>query len=269
MKTDLQPAAARAQGGNGVEIAYVLAFILAEIVGYGRPLAGGICEAILLVVLVNHAAAVEREGPRPLLLGLAVVCLYRLLSLTPVSGNPLIDRLALVGAPTLLAALLALRCTRTPARGLAERPAGWEGIQLLIALSGVPLSWAAYKILKPSVVVTFSGAGHATMGTVILAVVLLVVFSGVTEEIIFRSLVHRAARGAFGTSALYVSALVFGAAYLGTRSLAMVAFVVAVGAFFGWCYERTDSVLGIALAHAAISVGVFVVWPSLVGHIHL
>jgi membrane protease YdiL (CAAX protease family) len=42
--------------------------------------------------------------------------------------------------------------------------------------------------------------------------------------------------------------------------------VVAIGAFFGWCYERTGSILGSAVAHSLISIGVFVVWPSL-GHI--
>jgi membrane protease YdiL (CAAX protease family) len=60
---------------------------------------------------------------------------------------------------------------------------------------------------------------------------------------------------------------VFGAAYVGTRSIPFVLFVVAVGAFFGWCYEHTGSILGSAVAHSLISIGVFVFWPSLGSHI--
>jgi len=44
---------------------------------------------------------------------------------------------------------------------------------------------------------------------------------------------------------------------------------VAVGAFFGWCNEKTGSIVGTSLAHAMISVGVFVVWPTYAHLIHL
>jgi membrane protease YdiL (CAAX protease family) len=269
MSTDLRPAPTRPKGQTGgVEILYIGAFVIAEVIGLSRPLAGAVCEAALLLALINHYALVERERSRPLLLGLAVVCLYRLLALTPVTGNPILNRVVLVGGPTLLATVLALRLVRPAVSlGKAQRPAGWEAMQILIGLTGIPLSWAAYKIFKPTMAITFSGAGRSSTGAVILAVVVLAVFSGVTEELLFRGLLHNAARTPFGSSALYVSAVVFGAAYLGTRSLAVVAFVVAVGAFFGWCRERSESTAGVAFAHACISVGVFVVWPSLSGHL--
>jgi membrane protease YdiL (CAAX protease family) len=269
MATDTRPAQRpRRVMRAGTELAYVAAFVLAELVGIHQPMVGGLCEAFLLVILVNHYALIERDRRQPLLLALAVVCLYRLLALTPLASNDALSRVVVVGAPVLLATILALRLVRVPlvAGARAGRP-GAGGAQFLIALTGLPLSWAAYKIFKPTVAFTFSGPGRASTGEVVLAVVVLAVFSGLAEELLFRGLVHGAARLTFGPTALYVSAIIFGAAYLGTGSVAIVAFVVAVGAFFGWCYERTDSVAGVALAHALISVGVFVVWPSLAGHL--
>lgn len=260
---------ARRDAGVVIQLAYVGAFILAEVIGLSRPLIAGAMEAVLLVVLINHYALIERDRRQPLLLGLAVVCLYRLLALTPLPGNEFVNRLLVVGAPVLLATILALRLVREPGVMGPKRPRelGAGGGQFWIALTGLPLSWAAYKILKPTFAVTFTGAGHATPGEVFLAVVGLAIFSGVTEELLFRVLVHGAARNTFGPPGLYISAAVFGAAYLGTGSLAAVAFAVALGGFFGWCYEWTESATGIAWAHAFISVGVFVVWPSVAGHL--
>jgi membrane protease YdiL (CAAX protease family) len=263
------PPAPPKRASRAIELGYVIAFIGAELAGISRPLVGALCESVLLVALVNQYAFTDQRRRQPLLLALAVVCLYRLLALTPIHGNPIINRLVIVGAPVLLGAILALRHFRSN-QVLAPRSArhvGGMAAQYLIALSGVPLSWAAYKVFKPTVTITFRGPGHAAGSEILLAVAALAVFSGLLEELVFRGLVHAAARTSFGPSALYVSAAVFGAAYLGTGSAAIVAFVVAVGAFFGWCYEGTESVAGVALAHAIIAVGVFVVWPSVGGHL--
>jgi membrane protease YdiL (CAAX protease family) len=254
---------------RAIEIGYVIAFVGAELVGLRHPLLGALCESVLLVALVNQYAFTDQGRRQPLLLALAVVCLYRLLALTPIHGNPIVNRLVIVGAPVLLGTILALRHFRSNQvlYRRSARAAGGRSAQFLIAVSGAPLSWAAYKLFKPTVTITYRGPGHASGSEVLLAIAALAVFSGVLEELLFRGLVHAAARTSFGPSALYVSAAVFGAAYLGTGSAVIVAFVVAVGAFFGWCYEVTESVAGVALAHAIIAIGVFVVWPSVGGHL--
>jgi membrane protease YdiL (CAAX protease family) len=260
MSTRLRPLSPTQATRSGVELAYLAAFVAAELVGLWDPFAGGVCDGVLVIALINQYVLAERDRRRPLLLALAVVCLYRLLALTPLPANDFTNHLVLVGAPTLMATLLALRALGAPLPSLRVEPR-LLAAQALIALSGLPLAYAAYKLLNPGFVVTFSGTGHSA--AVAAAVIALIVFSGIGEEVLFRSLVHNAARSTFGASALYVSALVFGAAYIGTRSVPFVLFAVAVGAFFGWCYERTGSVVGVALAHSLISVGVFVVLPSL------
>jgi membrane protease YdiL (CAAX protease family) len=250
-----------------VELGYVAAFIAVELLGLIDPLITAFGHAILVGALVNHYILTERVHRQPLLLALAVVSLYRLLAFTPLPTIDFTNHLVLVGAPTLLATVLALRLLHGPGvravgEALLPKMLPW---QLLVAASGIPLSFAAYELLKPGFVVTFSNpAQHPA--AVVGVVAALAVFSGLGEELLFRVLLHGEARTSFGPAALYVSSAVFGAAYVGTRSIPFVLFVVAVGAFFGWCYERTGSILGSAVAHSLISIGVFVFWPSL-GHI--
>lgn len=254
--------------GRSVELSYAAAFIATEVVGISHPTVAALMHAVLIVALVNHFVFADRGGRRPLLLGLAVASLYRMLALTPLPGNDFTSQVVLVGGPMLLGCLLALRLVRDWGISAGIRVRRW-GPQLAIVAAGIPLSDIAYKLLRPGFVVTFSGTGSTRATTVAAAVAALVVFSGFGEELLFRVLIHDGARTRFGPSALYVSSLVYGAAYLGTRSLAFVLFAVAVGAFFGWCYEKTGSIVGVALAHSIISVGVFVVWPSFAHIAHL
>jgi membrane protease YdiL (CAAX protease family) len=254
--------------GPRVELVYVGAFLAVELLGLIDPFMAAFGHAILVLALINHYILAERDHRQPLLLALAVVSLYRLLAFTPLPANDFANHLVLVGVPMLLATILALRLLQGPglrAVGEALRPnkLGW---QITVALSGIPLSVVAFMLLNPGLVVAFSGPGRRPLSAVVAVVVALALFSGIGEELLFRVLLHRAATTSFGPAALYVSSAVFGAAYFGTRSIPFVLFVVAVGAFFGWCYERTGSILGSVVAHSLISIGVFVVWPSL-GHI--
>jgi membrane protease YdiL (CAAX protease family) len=253
---------------SGAELVYVAAFVAVELLGLLHPFVTAIGHTILVVALINHYILAEREGRQPLLLALAVVCLYRLLAFTPLPSNDFTNHLVIVGAPMLFATILALRLVRTPGVRAVLRPhsLGW---QLAIALSGIPLSTIAYKLLKPGFVVTFTGAQRSHPVAVAGVIVALAVFSGIGEELLFRVLLHTAARTTFGPTALYVSSVIYGAAYFGTRSVPFVLFAVAIGAFFGWCYERTGSILGPAVAHSLISIGVFVVWPSFAHVAHL
>jgi membrane protease YdiL (CAAX protease family) len=253
-----------------MELFYVAVFVGVELLGLIHPLMAALGQAVLVVALVNHYILAERDLREPLLLALAVVCLYRLLALTPLPSNHLTSHLVLVGAPMLLATFLALRLVHAETIPGVVRGAVLSkvmGLQAAIAAVGVPLSFLAYKLLNPGFAVTFAGPGHSHTAAVAGAVLALAVFSGIGEELLFRVLLHGAARTSFGPSALYVTSVVYGAAYLGTRSVAFVLFAVAVGAFFGWCYERTGSILGPAAAHSLISIGVFVFWPSFAHHL--
>jgi CAAX protease family protein len=65
-----------------------------------------------------------------------------------------------------------------------------------------------------------------------------------------------------GRAGVLWSTLVFVVAYLGVRPAAYVVFIGAVGLAFAWLVERTGSLLGVAVAHGLLNVGLIVVWPA-------
>ena len=98
------------------------------------PIPGLALHGLLFVVLLIHASLVNQLRQRRFLLALALVPLIRLLSLSmPLVLFPIIYRFAVIGAPLLLAALLAARAT-----GLDMRMTGFTlrtiPLQILIGL---------------------------------------------------------------------------------------------------------------------------------------
>jgi uncharacterized protein len=237
-------------------LAYLAAFVLAELIGAFVVQLGVVLHCVLVAVLVLHFLLGRGRRLRPLLPALAAASLLRLLSLgVPWANVVLPVRVALVGAPLLLATILVLRLQRfPPARlGAGSKSWWWQG---LIALAGLPLSLLAFLVVQPE---RLAPGGP----WVLLAfAVFLTIFGGCTEELLFRGALQEAAAGIFGRTAPWVSAMAFASAYLGARSVQVVGVAGAIGLFFGLCADRTRSIAGVALAHSLVNVGVFLVWPS-------
>jgi uncharacterized protein len=252
---------------------YVAAIAGAEVVtAFGGTTAGAICHAAVLLVLVDHyvltGADPEPEDRAPgeagvasALPALALVPLLRIISLTtPVGDVSRIWWYALAGAPLLCGALLTQRLLGLRARDLGLPPRSWPP-QLLIALAGVPLGLAAYAIADPEPIVSGSRVPELAGGSL-----LLIVFSGFTEELVFRGLVQRSLVATLGPlPGLSLASVTFAATYLGTHSAGYVALVAAVGLAFGICVHRTGSLAGVGLAHGLLSAGAVVVWPAVLG----
>jgi membrane protease YdiL (CAAX protease family) len=247
---------------------YILAIAMAESIGvFILPLAGMLCQAILVMALLGHYAAAERAPHRRILPVLALIPLLRILSMImPIKFVPPIYWYALIGIPLLVAIYQAARLLElTPAK-LGLRLRVWP-LQLLIALVGAPLSLLAFLILQkgPAPAMSFDGS------TIAIGVAMLIVFTGFAEELLFRGLVQHVAGELLGSMSVLLSSLLFAIVYLGTLDAAYIVFVALVGLLFGWCVRRTGSIWGVVGAHSTISVGVAYVWPyagiALVNHI--
>jgi membrane protease YdiL (CAAX protease family) len=238
-------------------LAYLAAFVLAELIGAFVVQLGVVLHCVLVAALVLHFLLSRGSRLRPLLPALAAASLLRLLSLgVPWANVALPVRVALVGAPLLLATILVLRLQRFPAARLGAGSKGWWW-QGLIALAGLPLSVLAFLVVQPERLAPGGGPW-----ALLAFAVFLTIFGGCTEELLFRGALQEAAAGIFGRTAPWVSSVAFAAAYLGARSAQVVGVVGAIGLFFGLCADRTRSVAGVALAHSLVNVGVFLVWPS-------
>ncbi len=240
---------------------YVAAIAAAEALGaYGAVLHGMVYDAILVALLLTHYVLMDPEPYRRVLPMLALIPLLRILSVTmPITFVPRIYWYALIGAPLLLATVLAARLLDLgPARlGLEMR--SWPA-QLLISCTGLPLSFAAFLILRPEPLL---GAGRHGWLTGTIAAAILIVFSGFAEELLFRGLLLRGFGELFGRAGLVWSSLLFAIAYLGSPPIGYLLFAGAVGLFFGWCVQRSGSIWGVVMAHSLISIGALLILPML------
>jgi membrane protease YdiL (CAAX protease family) len=222
----------------------------------GHTLAGLVVDAALVLGLANVAAATSAiEGGR--LFGiLALAPLARLLVFTMPLGNvPPLYWHALVGAPLLPALALAPRAFGFSYAALGLRRGGLAG-QLLIAATGVPLSVAAYEILRPAPIVP-----HFDRSRLLLGSLTLVVFAAVAEELFFRGLLQQAAAGVFGTAGVAFVNVVFAVTAIGSRSVWYALFAGLMGGWFSFAVDRSRCLWGVIGAHALVAIGLVLVWP--------
>jgi membrane protease YdiL (CAAX protease family) len=237
--------------------AYLSAIAAAEgIAIFVGPVAGVICHAILIPMLLGHYMWEETRTYRRVLPILALAPLLRLLSFAmPIRDIHPVFWYGLIGGPLLLAAFLTARQLGYSAvqLGLTLRS---PLAQLAIAFTGVPLSLLAFWLLRPEPVVEGINILLLAIG-----VLLLTLFTGFLEEFIFRGLLQYAVTDVFGTAGLFYSIALSTLLYLGTLSLPYILFMALLATFFSWCVQKTHSIWGVVVAHSIVSVGLLLIWP--------
>ena len=242
-------------------VVYLALITLAEVlttfsglVGWGLAVHG----VTLIALMLNISAAPRGYEHRPLLT-LCLAPLIRLLSLSmPLLKFAFVYWYMIIGAPLLLAALLAAHLAGfTPNRiGLTFRH--WP-LQILIGLTGFGLGYLEYLILRPAPL-----AAAFTLEQAALPALILIVFTGFLEEFVFRSLMQTAIVESIGRIGVFYVAVLFAVLHLGYQSPLDVLFVLAVGLFFGIIVHRTRSILGVTIAHSLTNIGLFLIFPFIV-----
>ncbi|WP_439116288.1 lysostaphin resistance A-like protein [Nitrolancea hollandica] len=97
----------------------------------------------------------------------------------------------------------------------------------------------------------------------LIGAIILIIFSGAIEEILFRGLLQRVTTEIFGTWGIAWASVLFAVMYLGSHSAPVVAIMGLIGLFFGWCVERTGSTWGVILAHGIMLIGIYYALPYL------
>jgi hypothetical protein len=237
--------------------AYVAAIGTAEIVtaSVDARWGVGLHVAILWALLVHFSWARERSEAK-LLLALCLAPLIRILSLgMPLEDVELVYWFLIVGAPMIVAALLAARTL-----GLTRYDLGLTvraiPVQLLIGAMGVGLGIAEYFILRPDALVD-----ELTWQQAWWPALILLVATGFGEELVFRGVMQSASTDALGKAAILYVAVVFAALHVGYKSAPDVAFVFLVALFFGWAVAKTGSLLGVSLCHGIANVVLYVIVP--------
>jgi uncharacterized protein len=221
---------------------------------------------IVFALLNYYIAATRRRDPIAagaatrwdVLVVLALVPLLRILSATmAVRDVSELYQYLLIGIPVLLAAVLATRLVA------ARRVRTWarcDLAQATIALLGVPLGLLGYVIARPAPL-----SDARSWATLVLGPPILLIFTGLTEELVFRGVLQQALVEFAGDRGLVLGGLLYAVAYLGVRPWGYAAFAVGVGLVFAVLVYRTRSLAGVALAHGLLNIGVIIVWPILIG----
>jgi membrane protease YdiL (CAAX protease family) len=214
---------------------------------------------ILLVVMLLAALSPDRKGVR-FLLPLAFPPLIRLLSLSlPLTNFNFIYWYAVIGVPLFIANFLTIRATGLKAEEIGLRVSWRElPLQILIGLSGLMLGLVEYLILRPESLVS-----EPSWEQILITVLILMVFTGFLEELIFRGLMQTSAIQALGQIGLMFVALVFSVLHIGYRSILDVIFVFTVAIAFGVLVQRYKSLLGVSIAHGLINVSLYLIFPFL------
>jgi membrane protease YdiL (CAAX protease family) len=244
----------------GLFILYLVLVALAEFVtnlvdpGYGLSL-----HAMVLISLLALSALKHSENPiSNLLLSLSLAPLIRIISLSlPLAYFPRYAWYLVAGAALLLATLTLMRV-----QGVGFRDVGvtfYKPLtQAAVGLTGIPFGAIEYYILRPEPL----AAGP--LSELVLLSIALIIFTGFTEEMVFRGVMQRSATEALGWKAGVLGVnTVFAVLHIGWLSPLDMIFVFSIGLFFGLITLKTGSIMGVSLSHGITNVILFLVTPSI------
>lgn len=196
---------------------------------------------------------------RGLFLALTLAPLTRLVTFAlPLAVMPEVSWYAAVSLPLFVAAVLAARRLQLAPAGIGLQFGTGLPVQILIGLSGIVLGYAEYQIVKPAPLVR-----SLTLGEVWLPALILMIGTGLFEELIFRGLLQRTAVDLLGRNAVLYVVAVYAILHLGYKSATDLVLAAGLGLVFGVVAATTRSILGVALAHGLANVMVFIALPAL------
>ena len=264
----LQPAAAEENKARVVGIAflYLLGVAVAEaFVYFIDSTLGALCYAGILVAIIIHSRRVTEYRSRMFLFSLAIVPLYRIISVLAWRVASALDIQsdlaagAFISSFLLVACVVLMRLAKFEPRevGLAT---GKPPSQLLIGLSGVIFGPALYYIAKPEPLIP-----ELTWAQLIIGAFVLLIGAG-AEELAFRGILQRTSTEAFGLLGLLYVSLLFALLHFGdvsglNLSVIGIPFIFAVALFYSWVVRGTGSLLGVTLSHLITNIIFYLVAP--------
>jgi hypothetical protein len=241
---------------------YLSAIALAEILTTILPTVelGLIIYGMILLLLIVHSALVVSRREQRLFLSLAFAPLIRMISLSiPLRDLPQMLWYLVIGVPLFLAALMMMRYAGFGLREIGISDRRWP-LQVLIGLLGTGLGYLEYMILRPEPLVS-----EFSLETVWLPALILLLFTGLLEEFIFRGLMQRAFSTLIGGyEGILVVSFIFAILHFGYHSVTDIIFVFWVAVLFGLIAYYSGSILGVTIAHGLTNIGLFLVFPFLV-----
>jgi uncharacterized protein len=236
--------------------------LLAEVlVAFAHTVTGLILHGLLLITLLVAGAMGQSRAQRRLAVALTLAPLIRMLSLAlPLDIGRMPIMSLVVTFLLLTTSWIIMRQLRLRPSDVGLRP-GNILVQLMFAGSGLALGMIQFYILRfPPPFSSYS------LPLFFFTAVVLLLTTGLTEELIFRGILQHIAIEALGRRGVVYGALVFASMHLGFQSGPDLVFVFAVGLLFGHVVARSRSITGVSLSHGLANVMALLVMPYLDGY---
>ncbi len=232
-------------------VGYVLLTIGAEIAAVTiGALAAGVIDGIVLLILANLAYFIKTPELRKTIPAFALLPIMRILSLAiPISKVTPIYWYVLVGLPLIIVSLFLVRIYGLPELRIRLHPTQWV-LQLLFGLTGIAIGLLAVELLPiPKPIIP-----NKSFGWILAGAVILIIFNGFTEEVIFRGLMQGAFTSIFGGVGIVLGSLIYASLYFGSLSPLTILFFGAVGLVFAIWARISHSLWGVIIAHCLVSI---------------
>jgi membrane protease YdiL (CAAX protease family) len=242
-------------------IFYLLFIMVSELLtAYNYLEAGLLANVALIVLLIINSSLTKFTNFSNLLRALIIIPLVRIIGLSiPSMQMPHIYLYALASVPLFAAAFILIKNQHLSRQSLGLI-FGKVPIQLIVGLSGIIFGIIEYQILKPAALIS-----SPTLVTILLGSIILLISTGLAEEIIYRGIIQKHAENVLGKiwGLLYASVL-FTLMYIGWQSSIELIFVFLVALFYGYIFQRTRSIFGISLSHGLTNILLFIIIPTLI-----
>ena len=230
--------------------------IMLDTIVYGLVIYG-----VMLAALLMYSAMFAGYREQRIFLTLAFAPLIRIISMSiPMQEVPMMYRYMLVGIPIFIAAIFIGKTGhfKRDEIGLTLKNLP---VQLLIAPLGIVLGYVEYLVLQPKPLVN-----EFSLNSILLPAVILLFFTGLLEELVFRGFMQKAFISEFGIwGGLFFVASVFAVLHFGYLSVLDVVFVFCVAVIFGIIAMASKSLVGVTLAHGLTNLTLFLIFPFLLG----
>lgn len=236
---------------------YLVFLVIAEL---SPLLLKQLIHSLLLLFLIVYSSLPHREpgfGFTNLLRSLILLPLMRLLNTSmPLGAFEAVYWFMAVNAPLFIAAYLLVYAARLEKRSVGL-VLGERKTQLGVGATGIVFGLMGSLLLEPGQLI-----GNPTLENLLVSMVILLVFTGFVEEFIFRGLIQTNAEATLGKTPgwVYASILFSVMGGLNAKSPLPFLFFLSMGLFYGYVFQRTRSLLGIALSHG-IASGILFLLP--------
>ncbi|MEA3281721.1 MAG: CPBP family intramembrane glutamic endopeptidase [Euryarchaeota archaeon] len=127
----------------------------------------------------------------------------------------------------------------------------------LAPIIGAILAWSEYQIIHPEPLIPKLG-----IADMLVLVIIMFVFVGLVEELVFRSLLQTKLQQSIGVgSGLLVASALFGIMHSGYGSVYELLFATVAGLIIGYLYQKTGSLPFVTAIHGTVNVLLFGLLP--------